>query len=408
MKIGRRAGLRPEDFRSLFYALLFKDIGTTGEQETGLQFLAEADAEATLLWTEGSAVLPRRRVLPAALTLLRQQPTFSGVKQLLEKFVSNRLHGEAIRRRRRVLGSQRVMDMGLSHDTADAIGYMDIKWNGGGTPSSRNETIAVLAQIVKLAQTLELLHEAYGSKVTLDLLYRRCKGLFDPGLVAAAMLTFHSEETWKPLREGDLTAVVTALEPNAEDGETHSIDRLCEVFAEVIDTRSQHMMRHSTAVAKLAAHLAKDMGLNEWQTTAVHRAALLHDLGNLTVEPEVLDKAELLTEEEKETINRAPLLTLDLLSSIPGFEEVASTAAMHRERLDGSGQPFGLRGESISLLARILAVAEVAEALAAGRAYRSKHTADEVLQLISEMAPDKLDVSCIAMLRSPEALSLVA
>lgn len=409
MRIGRRAGLQPSEFRSLYYALLFKDIGTTGEQECGKSFLQEAGPEARLLWNDGPSVLPRRRAVVAMLGLLRQHASLGGFKDLLEKLLAGRLQRESIRRRRRLLGFQRITEMGLSRDTAEAVGYVDSQWDGSGTPALRKGSIPLLAQIVKLAQIMELLYGVYGSAKTMSIVYRRCKGWFDPGLVAAAMLTFHSEETWQILEQGDLASMVAAMEPAAENGKDEgSLERLCLVFADVIDTRSQHMLRHSTSVATLAAQIGQHMGLGDQQMMTLRYAALLHDLGNLGVDPDLLDKPDALTDADRESVSRAPLMALDFLSSVPGFEEVASTAAMHRERLDGSGQPFGLRGESITTLARILAVADVTEALAAGRSYRSKHAPEEVMEILLEMTPNKLDHECVMALHERGALAMVS
>src|SRR5258706_16377350 len=111
-------------------------------------------------------------------------------------------------------------------------------------------------------------------------------------------------------------------------------------------------------------------GFADEQQRSVRHAGLLHELGKLSVSNSILDKPGPLSAEEWEAVRKHPYYTLLILNHIEGFEALAKIAAAHHERLDGRGYFLGLRDEQIALEARILATADVFDALTASRPYR--------------------------------------
>ena len=140
------------------------------------------------------------------------------------------------------------------------------------------------------------------------------------------------------------------------------------------------------------------MGLGPSEVVDVARAGLLHDIGKLGIPNTILDKAEPLTPREWEVIRRHPLLSWEILSPIPSFETVADMAASHHERLDGSGYFRGRAGEALSLGTRIVAVADVFEALTAHRPYRSAMPVEEAVAVMRTMVGDHLAAEVVAAL----------
>lgn len=120
------------------------------------------------------------------------------------------------------------------------------------------------------------------------------------------------------------------------------------------------------------------------------RAALLHDIGKLGVSNLILDKPGRLDAEEWEAVRRHPEHTKVVLDRVAGFRSIAETAASHHERLDGSGYHRGLTEGDLSLDARILAVADVCEALSAARPYRPALSSEEVAEIMSRDVGKKL------------------
>src|SRR6185503_18851720 len=103
---------------------------------------------------------------------------------------------------------------------------------------------------------------------------------------------------------------------------------------------------------------------------ALYRAGLLHDIGKLGVSNTILDKNGSLTDEERQQVQRHPEYTWEILRRVTAFQDVAWVAARHHERLDGSGYPWHLDAARLDSPARILAVADVFEAITADRPYR--------------------------------------
>jgi HD-GYP domain-containing protein (c-di-GMP phosphodiesterase class II) len=121
------------------------------------------------------------------------------------------------------------------------------------------------------------------------------------------------------------------------------------------------------------------------------RAALLHDIGKLAISSRILDKPDKLTDEEFRAIQTHPVHTLRILHRAPCFAPLADLAANHHEKLDGSGYPRSLEACHLDLPMRVLAVADVYEALTADRPYRGPLPVEEALAIIDRDVPYKLD-----------------
>jgi putative nucleotidyltransferase with HDIG domain len=177
------------------------------------------------------------------------------------------------------------------------------------------------------------------------------------------------------------------------------IDDICEAFAWVVDAKSPYTYRHSIGVAAAAVCIAETLDLPSETRTLLRRAGLLHDLGKLAVPSSILEKPGALSPAEWTVVRKHPHYTLEILSRIPGFETLAQVAASHHEKLDGSGYWRGLTAPHLSLPARILAVADVYDALAATRPYRGAMPSWTVMEILERETPHRLDADCVAALR---------
>jgi DNA-binding CsgD family transcriptional regulator len=143
------------------------------------------------------------------------------------------------------------------------------------------------------------------------------------------------------------------------------------VFADYADLKSPSWLGHSAGVAALAADAAARLGLPAGEVTLVERAALIHDLGVIGVPTGVWDRPGPLPAADQERVRMHPYLTERILARPPRLAEIGALAALHHERLDGSGYPRGLRGDSLSLSARLVAVADAYHALREERPHRA-------------------------------------
>lgn len=158
-----------------------------------------------------------------------------------------------------------------------------------------------------------------------------------------------------------------------------------ETLAATIDARHHLTAGHSHRVAKYTVGIAREMGLPKKEIEILRVAAFLHDYGKIGIPDSILAKPGKLTEEEYAQMKRHPALTKEILSKIylsDDYEGIPGLASTHHERLDGSGYPFGLKDGKIPLGGRIMAVADVFDAITTKRDYREGMPYPEALELL--------------------------
>jgi putative nucleotidyltransferase with HDIG domain len=155
-------------------------------------------------------------------------------------------------------------------------------------------------------------------------------------------------------------------------------------LARTVDTKSSWTAGHSERVTSLAMDIGRELGLPSHEIDLLRRGGLLHDIGKLGVPSSILDKPGKLTEEEIAVMQRHPSKGAEILEPIPNLQKVVPIVFQHHERFDGKGYPNGLSGESISLHARILSLADVADALLSDRPYRPGWSREKVLVFTRE------------------------
>jgi len=153
-------------------------------------------------------------------------------------------------------------------------------------------------------------------------------------------------------------------------------------LASTAEIRDPYTSGHQKNVTKLACCIAESMGLSEDLIKGLRIAGLLHDIGKISVPAEILSKPGKITKDERNIIKNHCRVGYDILKGIEFQWPVAEIVLQHHERMDGSGYPLGLQGEKILLEARILAVADVIEAMSSHRPYRAALGLDEALEEI--------------------------
>ncbi|MCR5663714.1 MAG: HD domain-containing protein [Oscillospiraceae bacterium] len=145
---------------------------------------------------------------------------------------------------------------------------------------------------------------------------------------------------------------------------------MVETFARVIDAKDRYTNGHSFRVMHVAVQLSKKLGWGAEEIEQLKREALLHDIGKVGVPDAVLNKPARLTEMEYEVIKSHTTTGAAILSGLEDMSDIANVALSHHERYDGRGYPFGLAGSSISVHARVVAIADAYDAMSSSRPYR--------------------------------------
>jgi HD-GYP domain-containing protein (c-di-GMP phosphodiesterase class II) len=170
------------------------------------------------------------------------------------------------------------------------------------------------------------------------------------------------------------------------------LDDALEAIGEFAELKSAWRMGHARAVAELAAEAARAAGLPAAEVTTLRRSALVEDLGHLGVSNTIWDKQGPLSPSEVERVRLHPYLTERMLSFSPALAPLGTLAALHHERLDGSGYPRGLSGDAIAPAGRVLAAADVYQALTENRPHRPARSPEAAArELRSEVAAGRLD-----------------
>jgi HD-GYP domain-containing protein (c-di-GMP phosphodiesterase class II) len=164
-----------------------------------------------------------------------------------------------------------------------------------------------------------------------------------------------------------------------------------DAFAGIVDAKSPWTYRHSDRACVIVMSLASDLGADAETLRDLRRAAMLHDVGKLAVSNRILDKPAALTAAEFAKVREHPAVTERIVSRVPGCEHLAPVAAAHHERLDGGGYPRGMAGPELTMPMRLLAVADVYEALTSDRPYRGALSSDEALDVMRAEVPSQLD-----------------
>ena len=168
----------------------------------------------------------------------------------------------------------------------------------------------------------------------------------------------------------------------SEDKLRKSLGSIIQVLSLMLETRDPYTAGHQKRVSSLARSIAQEMNLSNDMIGNIRMAGTIHDIGKLSVPAEILSKPTKLTDVEFSLIKIHPQTGYDILKDVELPSPIARIVLQHHERIDGSGYPQGLKGEEIILEARIIAVADVVEAIASHRPYRPARGIDAALEEI--------------------------
>ncbi len=178
---------------------------------------------------------------------------------------------------------------------------------------------------------------------------------------------------------------------------TLAYDAAIEGWSQVLEISGRESQEHIRRVVKLTMELAHVMGMNEKDLIHIRRGALLHDIGEMGIPENILQKTVPLSEEDWKIIRQHPLLGYQLLSPLSYLASALDIPHHHHERWDGSGYPDGLAGEQIPIAARIFAVVDVYDALISARPYRPAMQQQEAIRFIQEQSSKYFDPAVVSV-----------
>ncbi len=209
-----------------------------------------------------------------------------------------------------------------------------------------------------------------------------------------------TNEVYRELKERKVAE--KALKKSYEDLEKIMSGTLF-AFGRLSEARDPYTAGQQKRVSKLACEVGRELDLSEDKCKGIEVAGSLHDIGKINIPSEILNKPGKLTEIEMNLIKTHPQIGYEIVKNIPFPWPVSETIIQHHERLDGSGYPYGLKGDEICLYARIIGVVDVVEAMSSHRPYRPALGMDTALSEITQNQNTKYDNEvvniCIKLIR---------
>lgn len=378
--LARRLGLPDDEVRDVYYTTLVRHLGCT----------ATAHEEAYLFGPEAAALRP-----------LAERTDGSSRRESLALFARTgrgaglgrvRYFGRAIRSgaagEERILtavcevGSMLAADLGLGPGVVRAMAHNLAHWDGAGTPRGlAGDDIAPAVRIAEVATQAVIYADLGGTGAALEALRRRRGGWLDPMLVdefersgPGLLAELAGVDVWQAAVDAEPEPWV-CTPPD-------QVDRVARTFAHFVDLSSPYLFGHSTGVAELAEAAGRELGLTEAEVVLLRRAALLHDLGRVAVPAAVWDRDDGLGRADWELVRLHPYRTERILARSDRLAVAGRIAGMHHERQDGSGYPRQATGAELPVSARLLAAADVYQALTQDRPHRAALTAEAAADVV--------------------------
>lgn len=169
---------------------------------------------------------------------------------------------------------------------------------------------------------------------------------------------------------------------------------------DALDSKDSYTLGRSRRVAFYTSKIIAAMDLTKTEKATIELAALLHDIGMIGVQEDILHKVEKLTDEEREEIRKHVFYSVKILEDIKQLDKVTDIIKYHHEFYNGAGYPFGVRGEEIPLGARIIAIADAYDSLVSFRPYRDGLTPEEALKIIEQKRGEQFDPKILDIFES--------
>lgn len=165
-----------------------------------------------------------------------------------------------------------------------------------------------------------------------------------------------------------------------------------------IDAKDHYTFNHSEHVAKLSSVIADEMGFSKIRKDKLQHAAIMHDIGKIGVNEQILRKEGLLNKEEHDEMRKHPEIGARIVNAVPFLEDTVEVILYHHERFDGTGYPEGLRGDKIPLTARIVAIADTVDAMMRDRPYRKALSHSKLTDELKNGAGTQFDPEIIKLI----------
>lgn len=288
-------------------------------------------------------------------------------------------------------GEENIKKLPFNTDVSGVILYHHENADGTGPFGKKWDEVPLFARIIHLCDMVDVIGKSCNfsgeswSKAQKFVSQNR-NTLFD-SKCADAFIEVFSEENFTGMSQDTFEEEMWKKIPRDKlSCDFQTCRNIADFFARIIDYKSEFTGKHSIGVAKKAAILAEYMGYSKETVEKMYMAGALHDIGKMTVGNDILEKTDKLTDDEYDRMKNHAGYTYVILSQVEDFEDIRNWAALHHEKLDGTGYPFGRAGRELNEPERLMACVDIYQALTEARPYKSGMSHERACGILEDMA----------------------
>ncbi|MFH1676431.1 MAG: HD domain-containing phosphohydrolase, partial [bacterium] len=289
------------------------------------------------------------------------------------------------------IGHEIVREIPTLDNSSFLIRWHHERWDGTGYPDNlRWEGIPDGAQLLTISDTINALlsprpwRDALPPDIAIGELRKFAGIQFNPGHVGILMVLIKEAgvEKYADLDDDGKGILKDETKKHKEFSRLTGarIIGIFDLFSRIIDARHKYTRGHSRRVANLVKEIGRELGFESEEIFKLEIAGLLHEAGKVAVSSAIVDKAGKLTDNEIRIMQKYPLVSEQIVTSIDSVSDLGPVVRHQHERFDGSGYPDGLSGDKIPIFSRIIAVADTYDAMASNRAYRRALPLERILK----------------------------
>ena len=378
VRLGEALRLSDDELREVYYLALMRHAGCTADSMRA----AELMGDELGTFREWIGINPTQ---PLQLMNVMWRGIVDQNRPTLERFglfIRSMFELPLVAIARCEVAQQLAARLELDEHVQSGLRQFGERWDGGGFPRKlKGDALLLPVRVAQVAHDAVIIRHFFGADSAIAAMRERAGVTHDPAIVA----TFCAHAATILEMPRTLRDAVLACEPGPRRALTdEQIESATRALADFTDLQTSFTTGHSTAVATLAENAARQYHLTDADVTLVRRAGHLHDIGRVGISAAVWGKVGPLSEADWERVRLHPYYTQRILAQPEALAELGAVAGAHHERLDGSGYHRNLSANQLTPVMRLLAVAEMYQAMIETRPYRAalspQQAADELKQ----------------------------
>ena len=288
-------------------------------------------------------------------------------------------------------GQRNIEKIPLDFDVSGLVLYHHEEADGKGPFGLGDGDIPLGATLIAIADTIDVENHLQRLPIKdlpgIQKVAKEDSGKRFTKTAVEAFLAVLNKDVLESLRDENIVETANKVLPAWQsEVKSDALMNIAGLTAGIIDFKSPFTRKHSVQIANRAWMMGGYYGFDPEKRAKVYLAASLHDLGKLATPNAILDKPDKLTDEEFGVIKAHVKGTYDMLCGINGFDEICHWASNHHEKLDGTGYHFGVKGEELDFVDRLLAITDIYQAVSEERPYHARRSHEETMPILWGMA----------------------